>query len=391
MENTDANRDISLDPYPDIEKMAWMRTKIFWKREIRRSGFTLIELLVVIAIIAVLIALLLPAVQAAREAARRAQCTNNLKQIGLADHNYESTNSTFPPSNIQQEGTYPTVAWTNNWSALAKILPFAEGGSQYNAMNFTVKDSQPQNTTVCGLLIAMFVCPSDPNTQTFNDGGTVFGATNYGPNDGDWYVFSWPDTPSSKIGTGAGAPTRAPFSVNRTRGIAQFLDGTSNTILYSEIKSFQPRIKCASLFSSVPDTTPTSFPGPADPIPASYMSCGVPDNKFHSRWSNGGVYHAGFTTAWPPNKFTPTNVPAGTVFTFPGPRAGLLDTDIISANENDGGPTYAAFTSRSYHSGGVNSLFADGSVRYIKTSVNPVTWRALGTIAGNEVVSSDSY
>ncbi|AGA29346.1 DUF1559 domain-containing protein [Singulisphaera acidiphila] len=358
----------------------------------RRRGFTLIELLVVIAIIAVLIALLLPAVQSAREAARRMQCINNLKQIGLASHNYESTNGAFQPSNIMQEGKYPTVAWTNNWSALAKALPFAEGGAAYNAMNFTVKDSQNSNTTICGLLISMFVCPSDPNTRAFNDGGTVFGATNYGPNDGDWYVFSWPDTPTSQIGSGGGTPSRGAFAVNQARSIAQFVDGTSNTILFSEVKSFQPRIKCGSLFSGISSSAPTSFPGPNDPLPAQYTSCGVPDNKFHSRWSNGGVYHTGFTTAWPPNKSTTTNVPAGTVFTFPGPpSSGPIDVDIISANENDGGPTYAAFTSRSYHSGGVNTLFADGSVKFIKSSVNGTTWRALGTLAGGEVISADAY
>jgi prepilin-type N-terminal cleavage/methylation domain-containing protein/prepilin-type processing-associated H-X9-DG protein len=357
----------------------------------RRAGFTLIELLVVIAIIAVLIALLLPAVQAAREAARRMQCVNNLKQIGLANHNYESTNATFPPSNIQSEGAYPKVAWTNNWSALAKILPFSEGSATYNAMNFTVKDSQPQNTTICGLLVKMFVCPTDPYTQSFNDGGTVFGGTNYGPNDGDWYVFSWPDTPSSAIGTGAGSQSRGAFTVNQARGVSQFIDGTSNTILYGEIKAFQPRIKCASLFSSIPSPAASSFPGPLDPIPSQYNGCSAPDNKFHSRWSNGGVYHAGFTTAWPPNKYTPTIVAPGTVFTFGNPGPGPLDTDIISANENDGGPTYAAFTSRSWHNGGVNTLFADGSVRFVKSSVNGVTWRALGSVAGNEVIDGSTY
>ena len=357
----------------------------------RRAGFTLIELLVVIAIIAVLIALLLPAVQSAREAARRMQCTNNLKQSGLASHNYESTNGRFPPSNILQEGKYPNVAWTNNWSALAKVLPFAEGGAAYNAMNFVVKDSQPQNTTVCGLSIKAFTCPSDPNAQAFNDGGTTFGSTNYGPNAGDWYVFSWPDTPTSAIGSGGGAPSRGAFAVNRARDLAEFTDGTSNTILFAEVKAFQPRIKCASLFPAVATSGASSFPGPNDPVPAKYANCNVPDDKFHSRWSNGGVYHAGFTTAWTPNKSTTTVVPAGTVFSFAGPRSGPVDVDILSANENDGGPTFAAFTSRSYHPGGVNAVFADGSVRFLKTTIDGATWRGLGTLAGGEVLSADAY
>jgi prepilin-type N-terminal cleavage/methylation domain-containing protein/prepilin-type processing-associated H-X9-DG protein len=356
-----------------------------------RRAFTLIELLVVIAIIAVLIALLLPAVQAAREAARRAQCTNNLKQLGLASLNYESSNGTFQPSNIMLEGSYPTVAWTNNWSAQAKALPYSEGGAAYNAMNFTVKDSQPQNTTVCGLLIKMFVCPSDGNAQSFNDGGTVFGSTNYGPNDGDWYIFSWPDTPTSQIGSGAGTPSRGAFAVNQARRIADFSDGTSNTVLFGEVKTFQPRIKCATLFSSIPNTTAASFPAPNASPPSQYQSCGTPDDKFHSRWSNGGVYHDGFSTAWPPNTVTTTIVPAGTKFTFRGNVSGAIDTDIISANENDGGPTYAAFTSRSYHPGGVNAGFADGSVHFLKSSINGLTWRALGTVQGGEVISADQY
>jgi prepilin-type processing-associated H-X9-DG protein len=110
----------------------------------------------------------------------------------------------------------------------------------------------------------------------------------------------------------------------------------------------------------------------------------------HTRYSNGGVYHSGFTTAWPPNKATPyKNTTALTTGINPG--LGTVDTDIISINENDGGPTFGAFTSKSYHPGGVNSLFADGSVHFVKSTVNGLIWRALGTIQGGEITSSDSY
>jgi prepilin-type processing-associated H-X9-DG protein len=109
----------------------------------------------------------------------------------------------------------------------------------------------------------------------------------------------------------------------------------------------------------------------------------------HTRWTNGGVYHSGFTTSWPPNKVTTYNntTPLATGISS---SLGAVDTDIISVNENDGGPTFGAFTSRSYHPGGVNTLFGDGSVKFVKSSVDGMTWRALGTLAGGEVISSDS-
>jgi prepilin-type N-terminal cleavage/methylation domain-containing protein/prepilin-type processing-associated H-X9-DG protein len=356
----------------------------------RRNGFTLIELLVVIAIIAVLIALLLPAVQAAREAARRMQCVNNLKQIGLACHNYESTNGAFPPANIMS-GSWgvsikpPAAGWTNNFSALAKVLPYMEQSNSYNAMNYLFKDSDVTNSTICGTLVKAFVCPSDPNTQSFNDGGTVFGGSNYGSCDGDWYVFSFAKgAPASA--TWAGMPSRTAFAVNMARSLSNFVDGTSGTLLFSELKTFDNRLKCTGLSVN----NPLSIPDPNGPIPADYSGAGCSfGNTMHTRWTNGGVYHSGFTTAWPPNKVTTYNntTPLTTGISA---SLGIVDTDIINVNENDGGPTFGAFTSRSFHSGGVNSLFGDGSVKFIKTSISGAVWRSLGSVAGGEVVSSDS-
>jgi prepilin-type N-terminal cleavage/methylation domain-containing protein len=132
----------------------------------RLRGFTLIELLVVIAIIAVLIALLLPAVQAAREAARRMQCTNNLKQIGLALHNYENTNGALPPTTIVlfASPTATSPYFTCEWGVIARIAPYLELGPLYSSMNFDFTYDRPPNTTVCGLTVGVVICPSEPRS-----------------------------------------------------------------------------------------------------------------------------------------------------------------------------------------------------------------------------------
>lgn len=331
-------------------------------------AFTLIELLVVIAIIAVLIALLLPAVQAAREAARRMQCVNNLKQLGLAVANYEGSVGSLPPSVVVAKNG--TGFWSNGWSVNGRLLPYLEQGSAYNSTNFTLAYSTPDNTTVSQLVLSAFICPSEIRPDPKVTATARYGVANYNWNVGDWYVFG---------GIGVGAQGRGAFGANRSRTLAEFTDGLSNTVLASEVKTYQSVLTKCTL-SSVQE--PSSIPSPtADPYAAvpEYKSGGCTLNaNGHAEWVDGAALETGFTTAWPPNKSI-----------LGGPT--MVDVDIVSVGEKSGGPTYAAITSRSYHSGGVNSLFGDGSVHFIKSSVSGVTWRALGSVNGGEVVSGDSY
>ncbi len=172
----------------------------------RRRGFTLIELLVVIAIIALLIALLLPAVQAAREAARRIQCTNNLKQIGLAMHNYETAIGGFPPS-MCATGSGSNVTWINGWSALSRILPYSEQGNLFNAANFTLWKENPENSTSISQNVGLLVCPSEIQPQVSSHDYGLAGVTSYGVNQGDWFVW----------GGFNGPQNRNAFGMNRSR------------------------------------------------------------------------------------------------------------------------------------------------------------------------------
>ena len=328
-----------------------------------KLGFTLIELLVVIAIIAILVSLLLPAVQQAREAARRTQCKNNLKQIGLAIHNYTDVANALPPSACIN----PQLTSTGNngsWGVHGRILPFLDQGNLFNVVDLTTAwDFQD---AISGLKIPSYACPSDPRSDEARDPGqgrAILFPTTYGFNLGSWFVY---DPVTGQGGNGA-------FFPNSKLRMAAFTDGTSNTLLTSEVKAWTPyRRNGGPSTTTLPNTI-----AEAEAIIASgddFRSTG------HTEWPDGRVHHQGFTTAMPPNTDTSCTDDVST----------FSECDFNSWQEGrdgvNGMQSFAIITSRSFHPGIVQVALVDGSVRVISENIDLSIWRSLGTRAGGEVI-----
>jgi prepilin-type N-terminal cleavage/methylation domain-containing protein len=331
---------------------------------IRRPAFTLVELLVVIAIIGILVGLLLPAVQAAREAARRMSCSNNLKQVGLALHNYESSLRTFPPSTISLGG-----AGGQPWSAHAFLLPYLEGGNVAARINYAVGYHDGPNKTlfppngVATLRIAVYMCPSEPNDRSRNTAAGVpeHYPLNYALSVGQYLIYN----PATRA-HGGGA-----FAPNLKNPVGSFSDGLSNTLALSEVKAFNPRYHD---FDAMPAVEPAS----AADVSAGYTGGAWSAANGHTEWVCGRAIHTGFTTTFGPNAFIRHQVD-GQVY----------DIDVTSSREGRSATlvTYGIITSRSHHTGIVNTAQMDGSVRGISNGIDLRVWRGLGSKAGGEVVS----
>jgi prepilin-type N-terminal cleavage/methylation domain-containing protein len=321
----------------------------------RKTGFTLVELLVVLAVIGILVALLLPAVQAARGAARRISCSNNLKQLALALHNYHDTYTAFPPSATISQGTT-----FDPWSAQARLLPFLEQSNLQSLIDWNLDYGlQPAVTRT---RVPTYLCPSEMHDRERVTSDLTHYPLNYGINLGSWFIF---DPTTQRGGNGLAYP-------NSSTNMASILDGTSNTLAFAEVKAYAPYLRDGG----IPGIANASLPN----RPSDVLAFGgdFKRNSGHTEWVDGRVHQTGFTGTFPPNT------------AFPFVSEGVTyDVDFNSSREGKAATqlTYAVVTSRSHHPDGVQVALSDGSGRFITETIEVATWRALATRSGGEVIS----
>jgi prepilin-type N-terminal cleavage/methylation domain-containing protein/prepilin-type processing-associated H-X9-DG protein len=318
-----------------------------------RSAFTLIELLVVIAIIAVLVGLLLPAVQKVRESANRMKCQNNLKQLGIALQTYHDVNKFFPSSETAPKA--PVGKLTGNFSAFCYLLPYIEQDNLYAQINFNLGSNDPANIGLQAYTIPILICPSDISTPSgFNAG------TNYKPNRGTYPICR----PSNTVNQ----PNNGVFFPYQYTRIADILDGTSNTAAFAECLKGDYNDAIAT-FEADHFETRTLTPGLTDSDTALAECHGIDwTNLMYQGHSIQGI-------SWmltDPSSVTYDHI--------------ALPNDMSCALLGIGGSVAAA---SSYHTGGVNVAFCDGSVHFINRNISLATWRALGTRNGKELLGSD--